>query len=135
MRIAWLILLATWSLTASGIDKVRLQNEAVVQAAVKGIKENLPQKVDPYTTMVDVQGRGTTLVYIFKVDAGPKSDTQLIEEGKDRMTRNVTRGTCRNAVRFLKSGITLVHRYLSAHTGKKLFDVVVRPKDCPALQE
>jgi len=75
------------------IDKLREQNLNVVRKAVEGIRENLPQQVDAYTELVDVESNGTTLIYIFEVKAGVKTDATLKEEGAQIAPR-IRKGIC-----------------------------------------
>jgi hypothetical protein len=121
--------------TRSTAEKIRQQNIEVVAAAAKSLNESLPKKVDDFTTLTRIEPQGEKLIYVFKIDAGPKSDAELIKEGKARMTRNVTAGLCQSSARFLKSGITMIYRYVSAHTGKRLFDVTVTKASCPQLMD
>ncbi|WP_353661335.1 hypothetical protein [Hydrogenimonas sp. SS33] len=111
-------------------EKVKIQNQRVVAAAAKALNEDLPKRVDPYTKLVKIEGKGETLRYVFEIDAGPKSDEAVKKEGEARMQRNVTAGVCRSSMRFLKSGITIVYDYLSAHTKRPLFHIVVDEKRC-----
>ena len=111
-------------------QKIRLQNQQVVAAAAKALNKKLPKKVDTYTQLINVKADKERLIYTFMIDAGPKSDAQVIEEGEARMQRNVTAGICQSSQRFLKSGITIVYDYISAHTKKELFHIVVDDKSC-----
>jgi hypothetical protein len=131
------LIAAVWLFAAADdmAEKIRQQNMEVVKHAAKSLSEELPKRVDRYTKLVAIDADGEKLVYTFEVDAGPKSDEQLVAEGKERMTRNVTRGLCQSSERFLKSGITIVYRYVSAATKKPLFDVTVSKKDCPLLED
>ena len=111
-------------------QKIRLQNQRVVAAAAQSLNKDLPKKIDPYTKLLKIEGKGETLRYLFEIDAGPKSDETVKKEGEARMKRNVTAGICRSSERFLKSGITIVYDYISAHTKRPLFHIVVDEKKC-----
>jgi hypothetical protein len=113
------------------VDKMREQNLNVVKKAVEGIGETLPQKIDPYTTMVRIESNGTKLIYTLEVDAGPKSDEALRSEGEKRIAPVVKRGICKSAERFLKAGIDIAYRYLNKATGNEILRVEVTEKDCP----
>ena len=117
------------------VDKMRQQNLAVVKKAVEGLRENLPQKVDNYTTLVGVDSNGTQLIYTFEVNAGPKSDEALKREGVSRIAPRVRQGICRDSKRFLQAGIDISYRYRNAQTKGEILRVDVGEKDCPALKK
>ncbi|RUM66121.1 MAG: hypothetical protein DSZ05_04835 [Sulfurospirillum sp.] len=126
-----IILTAGTALSADTIpDKVRLQNQNVVKKAAEGMNENLPQKVDPYTSLVKIEPKGERLIYIYELDVKGKSDDQLTKEGKVRMKAPVIRGICTSSRRFLDSGIDITYIYTSAKSKKKLFQFDVSKKDC-----
>jgi len=116
------------------IDKIKEQNLMVVKKAVEGIRETLPQKIDRYTTMVAVSGRGNRLIYTFEVNGGPKSDSVLREEGKKRMAPVVRSGICRSARRFLESDINISYIYLSKTTKAEILHVDMNRKKCDHLR-
>jgi hypothetical protein len=118
----------------SEADKIRRQNIEVVKAAADSLNKELPKRVDAYTRLLKIEPKGERLIYHFEVNAGPKSDEEL-KKRKASRTRVVTEGICSRYGRFLKSGIVIVYRYISAATKKPLFDVVVRKDDCPMLRE
>ncbi len=133
----WMAVLLAVTLFASNDDmaeKIKLQNQNVVKAAVEALSKELPKRVDPYTQLVGIEADGERLIYTFEVNAGPRSDEEL-KKRKESRTRVVTDGVCRTSDRFLKSGIVIVYRYVSAATKKPLFDVVVTKKECPLLDE
>ena len=110
--------------------KMREQNSEIVRKAAVSLSEGLPKKVDAYTTLQSIQAEGTTLLYTFALNVGPKSDEAIRREGEKRMRHNVTVGVCRRAKRFLDVGITLAYRYISAATGKELFRFDIDKKSC-----
>ncbi len=111
-------------------EKMKIQNQNVVKAAAEEFSKDLPKRVDRYTRLIEVEADGEKLVYIFEIDAAPKSDDEVVKEGKTKMERRVVAGTCATSQRFLKSGITLSYRYLSAATKRTLFDIDVKEADC-----
>ena len=117
------------------VDKMRQQNLAVVKKAVEGLRENLPQKVDNYTTLVGVDSNGTQLIYTFEVNAGPKSDEALKKEGAARIAPRVRRGICQDSQRFLQAGIDISYRYRNAQTKGEILRVDVGEQDCPTLKK
>jgi hypothetical protein len=111
------------------IDKLKQQNRELVQKAVEGLNENLPQKVDDFTQFVGVEGNGTKLTYLFDVDAGPKSDATLRKEGT-AMAPRIRTGICATAKRFLQADITLSYRYRNRTTGTPVLVVDVNKTQC-----
>ena len=118
------------ALFADDMDKVRLQNQTVIKMAASDMSKRLPQKVDDYTQLVKIEAKEQTLVYIFEINTGAKSDETIIKEDKSRMKRAVTTGICNSSKRFLQSGIDISYVYTSAVSKKVLFQFDVDQKDC-----
>jgi len=118
------------ALFADDMDKVRLQNQTVIEMAASDMSKRLPQKVDDYTQLVKIEAKEQTLVYIFEINTGAKSDETIIKEDKSRMKRAVTTGICNSSKRFLQSGIDISYVYTSAVSKKVLFQFDVDQKDC-----
>jgi len=110
--------------------KMLNQNRQIVKMASEGISRTLPQRVDQYTTLVRVEGKDTTLTYIFEINTGAKSDEAVKEEGRERMQKVVTEGICRSSKRFLDSRINITYRYMSAVSKDELFHFDVSKADC-----
>ncbi len=115
-------------------EKVKLQNMNVVKAAAEELSKDLPKSVDPFTRLVSITAEGESLVYTFEIDAGGKSDEDVVKEGRERMKKNVTAGICRSSGRFLQSGILISYRYISAATKRPLFRFDVDEKECMNLR-
>ncbi len=111
-------------------EKVKTQNHEIVQLAAKEISSQLPQKVDDYTQLVKLEGKGQTLLYTYEINTGSKSDDTVIKEDKSRMKKAVTQGICKSSERFLISGIDISYIYASAKSKKELFRFDVSRKDC-----
>lgn len=114
-------------------DKVYLQNQNVIKMAASDMSKQLPQKVDDYTQLVKIEAKEQTLVYVFEINTGAKSDEAIIKEDKSRMKRAVTTGICNSSKRFLQSGIDISYVYTSAVSKKVLFQFDVDQKDCKYL--
>ena len=127
--------IALWGVQDKMAEKIREQNRNVVKAAAAELGKELPKRVDAYTQLVGIDAEDEKLIYTFEINAGPKSDEQIIEEGKERMRRNVTRGVCATSERFLKSDITIIYRYISAASKKELFRFDITKKDCRFMAE
>ena len=135
LTILLLTAIALWGTPDDLSEKIKQQNQNVVKAAAAELGRELPKRVDPYTQLVGIDAEDEKLIYTFEIDAGPKSDEQIVKEGKERMRRNVTRGVCATSERFLKSDITIVYRYVSAASKKELFKFDITKKDCRFMAE
>ncbi|SFZ98598.1 hypothetical protein MNB_SV-5-1581 [hydrothermal vent metagenome] len=106
------------------------QNKQIVKLASQEISKTLPQKVDDYTTLQRVEGKDTTLTYVFEINTGSKSDEAVIKDDTERMKKVVTRGVCKSSKRFLDAQINVSYIYNSAISKKKLFQFDISKKDC-----
>ncbi len=112
-------------------DEMIKQNIEIVKLASEEMQKTLPQKVDKYTTLEKVEGKDTTLIYVFEINTGAKSDETIIKEDKSRMKKAVTSGICKSAKRFLDVQIDITYMYKSATSKVELFQFNVSRKDCP----
>jgi len=110
--------------------QIKLQNHTVLNSAVAAFKKNLPQKVDNYTTFTDVKAEGLTLIKIFEINTGAKSDEMVQKEDMSRMEQGVKYGVCTTSKRFLDSDINLTFLYKSAKSKVELFKFEFSAKDC-----
>ena len=113
------------------VDLNVFQNLEVLKLAVAELSKNVPKKIDKYTTLVDVTSKDLTLIYVYEINTGGKSDETVRKEDHQRMRDAVMNGTCQSSKRFLKSGISLSYLYNSAVSKEKLFQFDVSQKDCP----
>lgn len=116
------------------VDLNKFQNTEVLHMAKEELQKHLPQIIDSYTTLVDVRTKDLTLIKVYEINSGSKSDEAIIKEDHSRMEKAITQGTCHTSQRFLKSGITLSYLYISAKSKVKLFEFNVSKKDCPLLE-
>jgi len=107
------------------------QNRMIVKLASEELTKTLPQKIDNYTTLLRVEGQDTTLVYVFEINTGAKSDETVRNEDRTRMQKAVTSGICRSSKRFLDAEIDIAYLYKSAASKEKLFQFNVSKDDCP----
>ncbi len=112
-------------------DDMIKQNIEIVKLASEEMQKTLPQKVDKYTTLEKVKGKDATLIYIFEINTGAKSDETVIKEDKSRMKKAVTSGICQSAKRFLDAQIDITYMYRSSTSKVELFQFDVSQKDCP----
>jgi len=112
-------------------NEMKKQNREIVKLASEEISKTLPQKVDDYTTLMKVKGEDSTLVYVFEINTGAKSDETVRNEDRTRMQKAVTGGICRSSRRFLDAEINISYLYKSAASKEKLFQFNVSKSDCP----
>lgn len=112
------------------VSELIKQNRHIVQLASQEMSKTLPQKVDKYTQLLRVEGKDTTLLYIFEINTGAKSDETIIKEDHTRMRKAITQGICTSSKRFLDANISISYRYISAGSQKKLFQFDVEKSDC-----
>jgi len=110
--------------------QIQLQNEAVLKSAVKAHNKNVPQVVDKYTTFVKAESKDLTLIKIFEINTGAKSDVAIQNEDQSRMHEAVKYGVCKTSKRFLDSNINLSFLYKSSKTKVELFRFDYTAKDC-----
>lgn len=112
------------------LTEMQKQNRAIVKMAAEGLNKNLPQKVDDYTTLMKIKGKEETLIYIFEINTGAKSDEAVQKEDRTRMQKAVINGICHSSKRFLDAHINISYIYLSAKSKKELFHFDVKREDC-----
>jgi len=112
------------------LDKFREQNSKIIKMVVSEISKSLPQKVDKYTTMINIRDENLTLIYTFEINTGSKSDKAVIKEDKPRMQKAITKGVCQTSKKFLDADISLAYEYKSATTNKELFTFLITKDKC-----
>ena len=112
------------------LTEMQKQNRTIVKMAAEELGKNLPQKVDEYTTLMKIEGKGETLLYIFEINTGAKSDETVQKEDRTRMQKAVTNGICHSSKRFLDAHINISYVYRSAKSQKELFRFDVKREDC-----
>ena len=118
------------SLNASVIpDKVKLQNQNVVNMAAKSLSKELPKKVDKFTSLVKIDPRGEVLIYTFEINS-TKNDDELIKKDKTKMKKRITSGVCSSSKRFLQSDISIKYIYQSKKSKKEIFNVDINKSVC-----
>lgn len=112
------------------LKEMQTQNQKIVKLVVDELSKDLPKAIDAYTTFVDIQANGSTLVYTFEINTGSKSDESVQKEDKQRMQEAVTRGVCRSSKRFLDAQINISYVYISKKTQTKLFEFNITQQKC-----
>ena len=111
--------------------EMQKQNKEIVQLVAEELNKTLPQTIDKYTQLVKVEGKDTTLLYVYEINTGVKSDEAVQKEDKTRMKEAVTYGICRSSKRFLEAQISISYIYVSAKSKVELFRFDVSQTDCP----
>ena len=112
------------------VQDLKTQNREIVALVVKELSRDLPKRVDQYTEFVGIKSDGLTLIYIFEINTGAKSDEAIIKEDHSRMKEAVTQGVCRSSQRFLDAQINISYLYQSAKSKKRLFQFDITQADC-----
>jgi len=112
------------------VQDLKTQNRKIVTLVVKELSRDLPKRVDQFTEFVSIRSDGLTLIYIFEINTGAKSDEAIIKEDHSRMREAVTQGVCRSSQRFLDAQINISYLYQSAKSKKKLFQFDITQTDC-----
>jgi len=116
-------------------SQLKIQNNKIVKLVVEEISKKLPQKVDAYTQFTSIKSEGLTLVSIFEINTGSKSDEAVRNEDKERMESFIIEGICQSSKRFLESNINIRYVYKSANTKNELFSFAVTEKDCSSFRK
>ena len=112
------------------VDLNLFKKKEVLNLAAAELSKSIPQKIDEYTTLVEIKSDNLTLVYIYEIYTGAKSDEAIQKEDHQRMREAVTIGSCKTSQRFLQSGISIRYFYRSAKSKQKLFVFNINQEDC-----
>jgi len=109
--------------------QMRKQNIQIVALSAKELSKTLPQRIDKYTRLLNIEANNTTLIYSFEINS-TKSDEAIKEEDKSRMREGVTIGVCKDSKRFLEADISIKYNYLSAKSRDILFSFDIDREKC-----
>ncbi|ABB44573.1 hypothetical protein Suden_1295 [Sulfurimonas denitrificans DSM 1251] len=114
-------------------QNMQKQNTQITKLAADELSKTLPQTIDKHTKLIKVASNETALIYIFEIDAAPKSDEVIKKEDHSGMKEAVTIGVCRSSKRFLEANITITYIYNSAKSKAELFRFDIDNKSCSNL--
>lgn len=114
----------------NNVQDLKLQNRKIIDLVVEELSKDLPKTIDQYTQFVGIKSDDLTLVYVFEINTGVKSDETVQKEDHSRMQSAVTQGVCRSSQRFLDAQINISYLYQSAKTKSKLFQFDITQADC-----
>lgn len=126
-----LLLLATNMQTRDlPINNMIEQNREIAKLAAIELSKSLPQTIDKYTTLVEIKADNTTLIYIYEINSGQKSDEVVKKEDRSKMQKVITKGVCSSSKRFLEANISIRYIYKSFHTKAELFRFDINSDSC-----
>ncbi|MCK5294574.1 MAG: hypothetical protein KAJ49_07980 [Arcobacteraceae bacterium] len=111
-------------------EQLKKQNKEITILAAEQLSKDLPKEIDKYTTCTNIKASGATLIYIFEINTGAKSDKAVIKEDKQRMENGVTYGVCHSSKRFMDAQIMITYIYKSASSKAKLFQFDITQDKC-----
>jgi len=113
---------------AAQSDADRKVIEAGQKEGVKRIKPTLPQKIDDFTTLVDVVASGVILTYTFSVDT---TKFKMMPDFIERVRKNSTSTACKNdsMVKVMKMGAIYRYTYFDPKS-QPLGQFDVKSTDC-----
>ena len=111
-------------------EQIYKQRENFVKMMASELSRQLPQQVDRYTTLLKVEPKKNTLLYIFSINDKNKTDEAIVKEDHSRMEKVVTRGVCLKSKKLFESGINTTYVYKSAKTGRELFHFDITKEKC-----
>ncbi len=88
------------SAQAKANKQMKIQNRNVIEHVVKELSSNLPQRIDNYTTFIEISSDDLTLNYTFEINTGSKSDEAVIKEDEPRMASYIKERICQSSKRF-----------------------------------
>lgn len=113
--------------------QLKLQNKEIIKLVVEEVSKKLPLKIDNYTQQTGIKAKDLTLISIFEINTGAKSDEAVRLEDKPRMQSFIIKGICQSSKRFLQSDINISYVYNSAKSKDLLFSFDVTKKDCDTI--
>jgi hypothetical protein len=131
-EIAPLSTAASQSLAGKVTDEVKdyaTPLDQIMDAEVASMKQLLPLRTDDYMSIIDVEYRDQTLLFIQKRNEwmGRRRFTLQLRYSHENWLQNV----CGNPylARFLKRGVAIQYNYLN-HDGSRLAEEIFYPKEC-----
>ena len=110
--------------------QLQKQNKEIVKLVAQELSKNLPQTINKYTTIVKIEGIGTSLIHTYEINTGAKSDKAVIAEDRTKWEKIYIKNVCQRSKRFLEAQIYLSYVYVSEKTKKKLFQFDVTQDKC-----
>ena len=114
----------------NNVQDMKVQNRKIIALVVEELSKDLPKTIDQFTQFVSIKSDDLTLIYVFEINTGVKSDESVQKEDHTRMQSAVTQGVCRSSQRFLDAQINISYLYNSAKTKDKLFQFDITQADC-----
>ncbi len=110
--------------------QLQKQNTQITELAAAQISKDLPQVINKYTTITDIQAIGAKLIYIYEIKTGAKSDKEVMAEDRTKWEKLYIANVCKRSKRFLDAQVHLSYVYNSEKTKVKLFQFDVTQAKC-----
>ncbi len=130
LAVGLLLLVHTTLTAADNYEKKVAQNREILAMMKQELSKSIPKKIDPYTTLVGVEVDDLTLISIYEINTGGKSDEAVRKEDMPRMKKAITRGECHRSKVHFENGMAIAYRYKNAATKKDIFNLTITLKDC-----
>ena len=126
--IALLLNIVTYA--ENNVSKKTTQNRQILQMMQSELSKGLPKKIDTYTTLIGVEVENQTLVYIYAINTGAKSDESVRRDDMPRMQRAIIQGECRRSKIHFENGMDIEYRYRNALSHAELFRIHISYDNC-----
>ncbi len=124
------VLLSLLLYADTNVSKKMTQNRQILQMMQSELSKGLPKKIDTYTTLVGVDVEDQTLVYLYTINTGAKSDASVRREDMPRMKEAIVQGECRRSKIHFENGMDIEYRYRNALSNAELFRIHISFDNC-----
>ncbi len=114
-------------------EQLAKQNKQITKLAAEQLSKTLPQVINKYTTITNIEAKDTSLIYTYEINTGAKSDEAIIAEDRTQWEKYYIENVCKRSKRFLDAQVNLSYVYISAKTKVKLFQFDVTQAKCFAM--
>ncbi len=114
----------------ANVSRKDRQNSEILEMMKSELSKALPKKIDAYTTLIGIEVEQQTLVYVYTINTGVKSDESVRREDMPRMRKTIIRGECRRSKIHFENGMNIEYRYRNATTQTELFRIHISMKNC-----
>ncbi|MEA1914489.1 MAG: hypothetical protein U9N30_04140 [Campylobacterota bacterium] len=114
-------------------EQLAKQNKQIIQMVAQELMKTIPQKINKYTSIVDVKAVESNLIYSYEINTGAKSDEAVMAEDRTNWEAAFIENECKRSQRFLDAQVKISHVYNSEKTKVKLFQFDVTQAKCYKL--
>ncbi len=123
-------LLSMLTYADGNVSKKMMQNHQILEMMHSELSKGLPKKIDAYTTLVGVEVEDQTLIYIYTIHTGAKSDASIRRDDMPRMKKAIIQGECRRSKIHFENGMNIEYRYRNAVSNAELFRIEITYENC-----